>query len=85
MKISQALEAGQRSKEMDFETSSYFRTLPISLASTLEPISIVSVSMISIGIWLFALHTQILSLVLEGQTNTKTVGKNLELLAKNGG
>lgn len=81
MKISQALEAGQRSEEMDFETSSSFRTLPISLASTLEPI----VSMISIGIWLFALHTQILSLVLEGEMNTKTVGKNLELLAENGG
>lgn len=85
MKISQVLEVGQRLKEMDFETSSSFRTLPISLASTLEPISIVNVSMISIGIWLFALHTQILSLVLEGEMNTKTVGKNLEFLAKNGG
>lgn len=40
--------------------------------------------MMSIGVWLFALHTQILSLVLEGEMNTKTVGKNLELLAKNG-
>lgn len=70
VKISQALEAGQRLKEMDFETSSSFRKLPINLASTLEPISIVNVSMISIGIWLFALHTQILSLVLEGEMNT---------------
>lgn len=80
MKISQGLEAGQRSKEMDFETSSSFRTLPISLASTLEPISIVNVSMISIGIWLLALHTQIWSLVLEGEMNTKTIDENLELL-----